>query len=221
MTLRAFRKARLEKNEKGGGLGTTLALAALVVVIAVAAGVGLARYGSGLPVVGWLFGEGQPRTTTSPVVVEGVQKLDRLATVRMTESVVVTRNTGGSELQRFLTGEEVLLIAVGNVEAGVDLSSLGEEDVRVDGESVEVRMPEPEIFSVSLDEKETRLYDRDQGLLRLRPDDNLVEAARLDARREIRAAARRNDILQTAERNAEESVRAFLTTLGFEEVRFG
>ncbi|MDQ4106279.1 MAG: DUF4230 domain-containing protein [Actinomycetota bacterium] len=135
--------------------------------------------------------------------------------------MVVTRNTGGSELQRFLTGEEVLLIAVGNVEAGVDLSSLGEEDVRVDGESVEVRMPEPEIFSVSLDEKETRLYDRDQGLLRLRPDDNLVEAARLDARREIRAAARRNDILQTAERNAEESVRAFLTTLGFEEVRFG
>ncbi|MDQ4106278.1 MAG: hypothetical protein M3157_03770 [Actinomycetota bacterium] len=75
----------MEKNEKGGGLGTTLALAALVVVIAVAAGVGLARYGSGLPVVGWLFGEGQPRTTASPVVVERVQKLDRLATVRMTE----------------------------------------------------------------------------------------------------------------------------------------
>ncbi len=210
----------MEKSKKSGGLGTTLALAALMVVIAIAAGVGLARYGSSLPVVGPFFGEGQPRTTTSPVVVEGVQKLDLLATVRMTESVVVTKNTGGSELRRFLTGEEVLLVAVGNVEAGVDLSSLGEDDVRVDGESVEVRMPDPEIFSVSLDEEETRLYDRDQGLLRLRPDDSLVEQARRDAQDELRAAARQNDILQTAERNAEESVRAFLTTLGFEEVRF-
>lgn len=208
------------KGKKDNGLFTTLALAALIVIVSVAAGVGLARYGSSLPVVGWFFGEGQPRTTTSPVVVEGVQKLDRLSTVRMTESVVVTRSTGGSELRRFLTGEEVLLVAVGNVEAGVDLSGIGEDDVRVSGESVEIDLPEPELLSVSLDEEKTRLYDRDQGLLRLRPDDTLVEEARAEAVGEIERAALRNEILETAETNAEESIRAFLTTLGFEEVRF-
>ena len=210
----------MAKGKKGGGLLTTVLLAVLVVVVSVVVGVGLARYGANLPVVGWLFGEGRPQTTTSPVVVEGVQKLDRLDTVRMTESVVVTKDTGGSELRRFLTGEEVLLVAVGDVEAGVDLSSITEEDVRVEGESVEIRLPEPEITSISLDEEQTRLYDRDQGILRLRPDDTLVEEARQDARDELLDAARQNDILATAERNAEDTVRTFLTTLGYEEVRF-
>ncbi|CAN5801170.1 hypothetical protein BH23ACT11_BH23ACT11_30150 [soil metagenome] len=210
----------MKEGKKGSGLGTTLAIALLVVIISIAAGVGLARYGANLPVVGWLFGEGQPQTTTSPVVVEGIQKLDRLDTVRMTESVVVTKETGGSELRRFLTGEKVLLVAVGDVEAGVNLSDLTEDDVRVEERSVEIRLPEPEISSVSLDEERTRLYDRDQGLLSLRPDDTLVEEARKDAQDELLAAARKNDILATAESNAEDTVRTFLTTLEYEEVRF-
>lgn len=210
----------MKKGKSGGGFLVTVLVAFLIVLISVVAGVGLARYGSSLPVVGWLFGEGQPQTTTSPVVVEGIQKLDRLDTVRMTESVVVTRETGGSELRRFLTGEEILLVAVGEVEAGVDLSSLTEDDVRVDGENVEIRLPKPEVSSVSLDEEQTRLYDRDQGILRLRPDDSLVEEARQDAQDELLAAARKNDILDTAEQNAEDGIRAFATTLGFEEVRF-
>lgn len=210
----------MEKSKKSGGIWTTLALALLIVVLAVAGGIGLARYGSSLPMVGWLFGDGQPRTTTSPVVVEGVQKLDRLATVRSTQSVVVTKETGGTELRRFLTGEKVLIVAVGDVEAGVDLSSIGEGDVRVEEKSVEIRLPDPEVFSVSLDEDKTRVYDRDQGLLNLRPDDALVEEARRDATDELRSAARKNDILKTAEQNAEDSIRAFATTLGFEKVKF-
>lgn len=68
-------------GNKGGGLGTTLVLALVIVVLGIALGVGLARYGSTLPVVGSLIGEKPPRTTTGPVVVEGVHELDQLATV--------------------------------------------------------------------------------------------------------------------------------------------
>ena len=78
-------------GKKGGGFGTTLALALVIVVLSVALGVGLARYGSTLPIVGSLFGEAESRATTGPVVVEGIQRLDQLATVRLTESVVVSR----------------------------------------------------------------------------------------------------------------------------------
>lgn len=211
----------MEKGKKGnGGFLITLLLAASIVVISVVVGVGLARYGSNLPVVGWLFGEGQSQTTTSPVVVEDIQKLDQLDTVRMTQSVVITRETGGNELRRFLTGEEVLLVAVGEIEAGVNLSSLAEEDVQVEEDIVTLQLPEPEISSVSLDEERTRVYDRDQGILNLRPDDTLVEEARLEAEDELLVAARQNDILSTAERNSEDTIRTFLTTLGYEEVRF-
>jgi len=181
---------------------------------------GLGAFGR-LPVVGpLLFREEPARTATGPVVVEGVRRLDELATVRWTESVVVTRRSGGSALERFLTGERVLLVATGRVEAGVDLSKIGRDDVRVEGEGVTVRLPEPEILSASLDEEKTRVYDRDFGLLNLRPGDELVEEARARALEEIEDAARRNGILRQAERNAEGSIRSFLLALGFESVRF-
>ena len=203
-------------GNKGGGLGTTL----VIVVLGVALGVGLARYGSLLPIVGPLLGEKPPRTTTGPVVVEGIQELDQLATVRWTESVPVTRETGGDILDRLFDGERVLVIAAGEVEAGVDLGDIGKEDVSVNSDTVTIDLPEPQILSASLDEEKTRVYDRDFSPLNVRPDDDLVEEARLQAVENIKDTARENKILDTAEHNAEDSVRAFVTALGFEEVRF-
>jgi hypothetical protein len=205
---------------KGGGLGTTLVLALVIVVLGVALGVGLARFGSSLPIVGPLLGEKPPRTTTGPVVVEGIQELDQLATVRWTESVLITRETGGNILDRLFSGEKVIVIATGEVEAGVDLGDIDKDQVSVNGDSVTIDLPEPEILSASLDEERTRVYDRDFSPLNVRPDDDLVERARLRAVEKIEDAARKNKILATAERNAEDGIRAFVTTLGFDEVRF-
>lgn len=207
-------------GKKNSGVGVTLILAVAIIVVGVTLGLGLARYGSALPLLGPIFGEARTQTTTSPVVVEGVRDLDQLATVRWTESVVVTKETGGNAIKKTLTGEKVVLVAKGEVEAGVDLSSLKRDDVQVEDNRVQIKLPDPEILGSSLDEENTRLYDRDQGLLRLRPDDELVEEARTDAEDEILAAAQKNGILDTAEQNAESSIRAFVTTLGFDEVEF-
>jgi hypothetical protein len=207
-------------GKRGGGFVTTLVLALVIVVLGVALGVGLARFGSSLPIVGPLLGEKPPRTTTGPVVVEGIKELDQLATVRWTESVPVTRETGGDILDRLFSGEKVIVIATGKVEAGVDLGDIDKDQVSVNGDSVTIDLPEPEILSASLDEERTRVYDRDFSPLNFRPDDDLVEEARLQAVQKITDAARENEILDTAEHNAEDSVRAFVTTLGFEEVRF-
>ena len=191
-------------GSKGGGLGTTLVLALVIVVLGVALGVGLARFGSSLPIVGLLLGVKPPRTTTGPVVVEGIKELDHLATVRWTESVPVTRETGGDILDRLFSGEKVIVIATGKVEAGVDLGDIDKDDVSVNGDSVTIDLPEPEILSASLDEDKTRVYDRDFSPLNIRPDDQLVEEARLRALQKIKDAARENGILDTAEHNAEE-----------------
>jgi Protein of unknown function (DUF4230) len=207
-------------GRKGGGLGTTLVLALVIVVLGVALGVGLARYGQTLPLVGQLLGEKPPRTTTGPVVVEGIQKLDRLATVRWTESLPVTKETGGNIWDRVFGGERVLLIATGNVEAGIDLGDVHENDVSVNGDTVTIDLPEAEILSASLDDKTTRVYDRDMRPLNFHPDDDLVEKARLRAVEKVEASARENGILNTAERNVQNSIRAFVTSLGFEKVRF-
>jgi len=209
-------------GKKGGGFATTLVLALVIVVLSVGLGIGISRFdfAERVPLIGPLLQERPARTTTSPVVVEGVRELDQLATVRVTESIIVTRESGSENaLDRLFSGEKVLLVATGDVEAGVDLSEVGEDDVRVEGETVTIRLPEPEVLSASLDEEKTRVYDRDYGPLNLRPDDDLVEAARAEAEERIEAAARENGVLKTAETNAEGSVGAFVRALGFEEVR--
>lgn len=210
-------------GKKGGGIGTTLVLALVIVVVGVGLGVAISSqdFMERLPVVGPLFYEEEPaQTTTGPVVVEGIQDLNQLATVRWRESVIVTRESGGTDFEQFLVGEKVLLVAAGDVEAGVNLESLGRDDVTVDGETVTIRLPEPEILSVSLDEEATGVYDRDFGPLNLQPDDELVEEARAVAVDRIGEAARDEDILDQAEQNAESGIRTFVTSLGFEKVNF-
>src|SRR5829696_1383132 len=135
---------RRDLGKKGGGLATTLVLALVIVVLGVALGVALARFGETLPLVGPLLGEKPPRTMTGPVVVEGKQKLEKLATVRWTESVPVTRESGGDLWERVFDGERVLLIATGDVEAGVDLGDIHEGDVSVEGDTVTIDLPEAE-----------------------------------------------------------------------------
>lgn len=194
----------------------------LLIVVLSAIIVGFARYINNFSALNFLLGDPTPRTTTGPVVVEGIQKLDRLTTARWTESTVITRENGGNELGRWFRGDKVLLIAVEEVEAGVDLASLGPDDVVVDGEKVTIRLPEPEILSSSLDEEKTAVVDREQGFLTWlqSSDETMVEEARREAEQEITATAEENGILDYASSNAKDSIRAFVTTLGFEEVEF-
>jgi hypothetical protein len=210
-------------GKKGGGLLTTLVLALVIVVLSVGIGIGISRFdfAERMPLIGPLLQERPARTTTSSVVVEGVRELDKLATVRVTESIIVTRESASDNaLDRLFSGEKVLLVASGNVEAGVDLSEIGEDDVQVRGDTVTIILPESEVLSATLDEDKTRVYDRDYAPLNLRPNDDLVEEARATAEERIEAAARENGILDTAETNAEDSIRALAKALGFKEVRF-
>jgi hypothetical protein len=210
-------------KKRSSGFGTTLVLALVIVVLSAALGAALSNFDllGRIPVVGpFLFEEQPARTTTGPIVVEGIRDLNQLTTVRWRETVIITREESGTGLERIVSGEEVTVLAAGDVESGVNLADLGRDDVQVEGETVTIRLPEPEVLSVSLDEDETRVYDRDLGLLNIRPDDELAERARDVAVDKIEAAARDEEILAQAEQNAENSISAFVTSLGFEEVEF-
>ncbi len=201
--------------------GSTLVWVLLLVIVALAAGIGLARYGDRVP---WLADlTGQPTQTTESVVL-GVHRLNELATAEMVTQVVVTEEENTriltKPLPEFLTGETVLLIAVGEVEAGIDLDELGKDDVRVKDGKVAVELPQARILDSSLDEDKTRLYDRDRGLLRIRGNDALLEEARRDAEEEMVKAAQENDLVAQAQNNAEDGIREFLISLGYEEVNF-
>ena len=77
----------------------------------------------------------------------------------------------------------------------------------------------PKILSVNLDKDDRRVNERVFGLLNIRPED-LGEEARDVAVDSIEKAARDDYILNQAEQNAENVIRAFVTSVRFEEVRF-
>lgn len=206
---------------KGSWFGGTLALAVVIVVLAMAlGGLVVASYGEDIPIIGPLLGEGSDEAASSPVVVEDIQRLSELSTVQFTESVYIIKETEEGVLPKFLTQEKLLLAATGEVEAGVNLNEVGQDDVSVEEERVTIDLPEPRILNVNLDEEETRLYDRDRGWLVLRGNDDLIEDARLEAEDKILEAAKEGGILQQAENNAEDSIRVFVNSLGYKEVTF-
>jgi hypothetical protein len=222
-----FRDDREEKREST--TTKVLIFTFIVMVLAASFGLALARYGGELPVIGPIFG-GPDTTTTSDVSIQEIQALNQLTTTRWIGQVVVEEEAEPGRIESLadavgidasgLTGESVLLVATGEVEAGVNLDELEDGDVRTSEDTVTINLPEAGILSTSLDEERTGIYDRDRGAFVFGVNEELADEARREAVSEIEDAARESDILAQANTNAEDSIRAFVESLGFEEVRF-
>lgn len=159
---------------------------------------------------------GQTSTVTASSVVRSIQQLQRLETVVYTMDQVVTEERTGVLRQPF-AGDKILLIAHGDVVAGVELGQLSGNAVQVNGSTVRVRLPEARIFSTRLDNQKTRVYSRDTGLF-TNPDPTLETEVRRRAETQLTAAAVQEGILQTARTNARQTLTALLTSLGFRQI---
>ena len=153
-----------------------------------------------------------------PTVVRQVRALERMETVSYNSDKVVTGERESSIFPEFLAGDRLLLVAHGEVIAGVDLAKLQASDVEVREHSVSVHLPAAEIFTASLDSAKTRVYSRDTGLFSS-ADPNLESKVRAEAERQIRDAALSDGILKTAKTNAAQSVHRLLAGLGFTSVQ--
>jgi hypothetical protein len=161
-----------------------------------------------------------PTIYPDPVtVVLQVRALARLESAQYTIEKVITAETGQGALAG-LFGDRLLFVAHGEVIAGVDLSKLQADDIRVtpDGR-VTVILPAPEIFVATLDNDKSYVYDRQTGLF-TNGDVNLETQARQVAEQEIERAALEDGILDLAARNAQAFLESLLLSLGFEEVIF-
>ena len=118
--------------------------------------------------------------TSSQTVIKELRELSRLETASYTIEKVIDAGTSGNQLQETLFGDRILLIAHGDVIAGFDLATLDEKAVQVDGTSLRMTLPPPQILSAHLDPSQTRVYDRKQGLLS-RGDKDLESEARAEA----------------------------------------
>lgn len=152
-------------------------------------------------------------------VVTAVRELARLEAAEYHLERVIDLRDQQVRLYGLLQGEDaLLLVAAGDVVAGVDLSRLLPGDVVVDAAgTARVRLPAPEIFHVRLDEAHTYVHSRRTDLVAQR-DEALEARARQLALQSFEQAARESGILERARAQCERLVRALLRQLGAQAV---
>jgi hypothetical protein len=160
-----------------------------------------------------------PTIIPDPVtIILQVQSLSRLETASYTIEKVITAESGQGAFS-FLFGDRLILVAHGQVIAGVDLGKMDVDDIIVaENETVVVTMPPAEVLVVDLDNQDSYVYDRDTGVIGMNPA--LETEARRAAEQEILNVALEDGILEVAQRNAESYLRNLIMALGFREVIF-
>jgi hypothetical protein len=165
----------------------------------------------------WLWKRERQPEFTSPGIVTQVQQLSQLATVRYTVQKII----GLKEQKSPVGSESILLIVQARVEAGIDLGSMRPDDVilRRDG-AVVVRLPDPKILNAFIDEKETKVWDREKTWWTpwVPFSLDLEHRARLAGLDAATKAALDMGILTQAQRNAETSIRVTLQLAGHKSV---
>src|SRR6202789_3415296 len=156
---------------------------------------------------------------SQPTVVDRIQRLQRLETVVYTMDKIVTGAKENSMLPDFLAGDRLLMMAHGEVVAGIDFSSLKPGDVKVNGKEVRLHLPAAQVFSTRIDSGKTRVYSRQTGLL-VPTDPNLETQVRQEGGRQMQEAALADGILRTARQNAASTISSLLQGLGFEKIDF-
>lgn len=170
-------------------------------------------------VILWLamFGPGARLDLSRPVVVQNIQRLQRLETVVYSVEKIVTGTQDSAYLPRALAGDRILLIVYGEVTAGMDLGKLDTSSIAVRDRSISLQVPPAEIFSTRIDNAKTQVYSRETGLF-VRPDPNLETIARRAAEQQVHQAAVDSGILKTAADNGRMTLQKLLEGLGFESV---
>jgi len=160
-----------------------------------------------------------PTILPDPVtIIHEVQALARLETIRYTVEKVITAETNQDALAA-LFGDRLLFVAHGYVIAGIDMQKIKAEDLRLDGNVLNVRLPAVEVLVASLDNDKSYVYDRQTGLF-TQGDPTLETQARQVAEQEILKAAIGDGILDTASTNAQTYLRWFFETLGYKQIIF-
>ena len=159
--------------------------------------------------------------TSVPVIVQRIQRLNRLETVVYSIDTVVEGSKSNTVLPDMLAGDRILLVVHGQSIAGIDLSQLKTDDVQIversGSRSIHVTLPAPQLFLTTLDNQRTRVFARETGLL-VPADQNLESDTRAKAEQQLQQAALTDGILDAARKNARATVTTLLYSLGFNSV---
>ena len=195
----------------------------------VAAGAGVAvLVPVGMQVAGWLpddpFGQDVVDRSTTPLLL-ALEDLHEYHAATGTFQVVVDREVDTRYVPSVISGERVEFLATGTADAYVDFSVLddGAVTLSADGTTATIELPAPRLDDVRIDPEESRVLDRDRGLVERiggaigddPVDDNELYALAEDR---LAAAAAESDLRERAETNTRAMLTGLAGSLGVDQV---
>ena len=185
---------------------------------------------AGLELRDWVTGFGdsfEPEVVdrSTPPLLLALEDLSEYHAASADLQVVIDREIDTPWVPSVISGERVSFLATGTVDAYVDFEGLGDGAVTLspDGSSATIVLPAPELAEVRIDPENSRVLDRDRGLVERvssavgeNPSDDSELFAL--AERRLAAAATESDVLERAEVNTRDMLTTLAGSLGVDEV---
>jgi len=158
-------------------------------------------------------------TPDTTVLVKETQQLARLetASLELVQAFPATRDN-----QRFggIFGEELVFVANGKAIAGVDFSHMEEKDFQVvDNQTIKINLPKAKVFNVMIDNNTSYVACRNKGLFAT-ADPQLETEVRITAQNKFEEIVLKSDLLNEANKNAQNTVQGLAQKIGFTTVIF-
>lgn len=203
--------------------GGLVRLLLLVIILAVLAG---AVTGAAKGVLGdWLsslnpFNQ-KTIDRTGPSVLQSLAKFSDFRAASAHYETVVDRKKDTENLPDWVSGEQVLYVAKGDVDAFVDFGELDERRVVVseDGISVTIRLPAPRVDKPRLDLEHSYVADHDKGFTDRFKGSDLEREAQLEAVEKMTTAATgEGRLTDLAKQSTTTMLRGLLGALGYTDI---
>jgi hypothetical protein len=206
----------MRNNNRSGFLGTVVGGGIVVAVLLVVAGMVSFKLNP--------FKTESKDRSPPPILME-LREMTDLHAAQAEFEVVIDDEKDVRYMPAILAGERVQFVAVGTVDAVVDLSTLTADAIAYDEKtnSVVLTLPSPTIAEPVIDHEQSHVMNRDRGLFNrlsgLFSDNPTSEAALYEAASDKMAdAAAQSGLVAMAEKHVEDVLEKTITRLGVDEV---
>lgn len=155
----------------------------------------------------------KPVVVTEDVMVQKITAMGKLELVKYSMKDVIERR----QPHVLLPDERVLLVAVGEVTACIDLTKVHKQDIVQADSTVTVTLPKPEICYYKLDHQQSKVYDV-SGTFFSEHTKNMVEDTYKLAEQRLLDNARQMNITGKAQQNAQTIFKPLLESISAKKV---
>jgi hypothetical protein len=166
------------------------------------------------------FAPSVPKIDRTGILLTQIRGVSELTTAVFIMEAMVPTSADRKLGEVVVATTKLLYIAQGEIRAGIDLSRLTPENIAVENDSIEIKLPPPEILDRKIDVDRSQVYDYDRGFLGLGPDvaPQLQTLAQQETLAKIVTNACDRGILIEANERSKIALTQLLTTAGYQKI---